>query len=235
MPLSAKTAALGSLFAAALLGLRAAGRFRGARESVAAALLIALVGGGFAALETRADERARRNVERLFRLAPDPDYLAFDRRASHGTLVPRVDAVVAFTPERFDAYRASNPGLDPMTGVVFTFRSDGFGDLRIDRFAVAEGALSWKALPRAFRGRDAFFPERGHHSRRRTPDERTMRGAYLCAHVPVAAGVADGVSDGDAAPFPVIPCDAVTGDLERGVTVLAFLDETDRTLHVLIG
>lgn len=207
---------------AALLVFWKSGRVKNARQFAGAVVVILLAAVGLGFLEARAEREARALLASVFPAPPGSEELVFRRKATKGTPTQEVEAIYRI--------RSDDPVPVTLEGAAFRYGKhtsvSKLGVWTIDRFAIADGALDWKPLPRQyFPGR--HFPARGHASSSNLPYEKGMTGSYLCAFVLLDPDNAE-------APQKVVPCETVDQRPPPGITLLAVQDTSAGMLHVVV-
>lgn len=210
-----------------LLGMRLTRRLNNRVELALAAGLIVFVGFSLARMEVNANRNAQATVATIFRLEEGLDILAFRRKSSKEQRSQSIEIIYQFSPDSFEAYKGNT--FASIGEVSFKYRSGTFSNLKIDRFAISEGSLEWKVLPRLKSTSSGYLPIRGHNSYKFAPDEDAMIGEFLCAFITV--------NDAKTAPesgFAVSPCHTIRESNPEGISILGILNENDKTLHVHI-
>lgn len=179
-------------------------------------------------MDVVANKKARMTVEALFDLDLEDEILEFDRKASKGTRSQTIEVIYKVSPKKSNTLQ--NKTLSFTEDISFKYRTGSLEYREIEKFAVEDGALDWADLPRTFLGKNNFFVTRGHASHKRTPDEKSMSGKYICAFIKIEAQKAN-PQDG----YEVIPCETVRANGWGGVAILGILNGADDTLHILIS
>ena len=211
-----------------LIGTYLTKRVKHRLQLALAAGLVVGAGLWLVQMEVVANKKARMSVETLFNLDGEQELLDFDRKASKGTHSQTIEAIYKTSPEGINAYQYTT--LSFMGDISFKYRTGSLEYREINKFVVTEGALDWSDLPRTYPGKNSFFLNRGHNSHRRTLDEKSMSGKYICVFIKIEAQKAE-PQDG----YEVIPCEAVGENGWGGIAILGILNDADDTLHVLIS
>lgn len=200
------------------------GRVVGKARILFAVALIVTGGLALAVYEFRAEWNAQAMVASMFGLPKDAEPLAFDRGASKGRRIQRLEAIYQLSDER-------EPSVS-LGHTSFHFKKSSsiseFRNWLIDDFRTYEDALAWRDLAQ-LTDQTGWVPQRGRLSRQQTPDNASISGLYLCAFIPVISETADADVAQD-----VVPCHAIDQPVPPGITVFAVQNRSDDTLHVLI-